>query len=80
MAAVLSSKLGNRLCNRLQAFKELSGLQRRFAKFQAHDAGFDPEELSEARRWHQTFEERLLPPGETSFSRSSGPGGQHVNK
>jgi hypothetical protein len=52
----------------------------RFARYQAFDADFDPEELSEAREWHTKFDMNSLPPGATSYSRSSGPGGQHVNK
>ncbi|KAL2176649.1 uncharacterized protein P884DRAFT_31763 [Thermothelomyces heterothallicus CBS 202.75] len=46
----------------------------------ALDATFDQEQLSEARKWHQSFQLSSLPEGNTSFSRSSGPGGQHVNK
>ncbi|ESA42008.1 hypothetical protein GE21DRAFT_10427 [Neurospora crassa] len=53
---------------------------RRLVRHQAFDAGFDPEELAEARRWHKSFHPSTLPQGDTSFSRSSGPGGQHVNK
>ncbi|KAK3400564.1 hypothetical protein B0T20DRAFT_404713 [Sordaria brevicollis] len=53
---------------------------RRLARYQAFDAGFDPDQLAEARKWHKSFQPSTLPQGETSFSRSSGPGGQHVNK
>ncbi|KAK4203500.1 hypothetical protein QBC40DRAFT_262347 [Triangularia verruculosa] len=52
----------------------------RFIRHQAFDASFDDEELSEARKWHQSFKIDNLPEGNTSFARSSGPGGQHVNK
>ncbi|CAP64632.1 uncharacterized protein PODANS_5_9070 [Podospora anserina S mat+] len=52
----------------------------RFIRHQAFDASFDEEQLSEARRWHQSFKIDSLPEGNTSFARSSGPGGQHVNK
>ncbi|KAK4192200.1 hypothetical protein QBC35DRAFT_243259 [Podospora australis] len=52
----------------------------RFARHQAYDAAFDEEELSEARKWRHSFRLESLPEGNTSFSRSSGPGGQHVNK
>ncbi|KAK1757291.1 meiotically up-regulated gene 82 protein [Echria macrotheca] len=52
----------------------------RFIRHQAFDAGFDQNELAEARKWHQSFRITNLPEGNTSFSRSSGPGGQHVNK
>ncbi|KAK8050827.1 peptidyl-trna hydrolase domain-containing protein [Apiospora phragmitis] len=41
---------------------------------------FDQDELEEARRWYASFNESSLPKGQTSYSRSSGPGGQHVNK
>jgi peptidyl-tRNA hydrolase ICT1 len=47
---------------------------------QAYEASFDPDELEDAREWHASFKNADLPRGETSYSRSSGPGGQHVNK
>lgn len=53
---------------------------KRFARYQAFDASFDPDDLAEARRWRQGFSEAALPKGTTTFARSSGPGGQHVNK
>jgi peptidyl-tRNA hydrolase ICT1 len=49
-------------------------------RHQAFDATFDQDQLAEARKWHQSFQVSSLPEGNTSFSRSSGPGGQHVNK
>ncbi|KAK4179352.1 hypothetical protein QBC36DRAFT_77329 [Triangularia setosa] len=52
----------------------------RFIRHQAFDASFDEEQLGEARKWHQSFRMDSLPEGNTSFARSSGPGGQHVNK
>ncbi|OHF04432.1 peptidyl-tRNA hydrolase domain-containing protein [Colletotrichum orchidophilum] len=52
----------------------------RWARFQAYEADFDPEELEKARSWHRSFNGSQLPKGQTSFARSSGPGGQHVNK
>lgn len=52
----------------------------RGARYQAFDADFDPKELDEARAWHKSFNHDSLPKGQTSFARSSGPGGQHVNK
>ncbi|KAF9873528.1 hypothetical protein CkaCkLH20_08987 [Colletotrichum karsti] len=52
----------------------------RWARFQAFEDSFDPEELKEARSWHKTFDGSQLPKGQTSYARSSGPGGQHVNK
>ncbi|OTA53221.1 hypothetical protein K449DRAFT_390522 [Hypoxylon sp. EC38] len=50
------------------------------AQHQAYEAAFDQNDLAEARRWHTSFNENSLPRGQTSYSRSSGPGGQHVNK
>ncbi|CAK7221519.1 hypothetical protein SEUCBS140593_004597 [Sporothrix eucalyptigena] len=56
---------------------------RRYAsndRYAAFDSGFDPEELKAARQWRQSFVQDALPKGTTTYSRSSGPGGQHVNK
>ncbi|KAK3321584.1 hypothetical protein B0H66DRAFT_175389 [Apodospora peruviana] len=55
-------------------------LSTRFARHQAFDAGLDQDQLAEARKWFQTLRPDLLPKGNTVYSRSSGPGGQHVNK
>lgn len=52
----------------------------RSVRNQAFDADFDQEDLAEARKWYSSFTEDVLPKGQTSYSRSSGPGGQHVNK
>ncbi|OTB17646.1 hypothetical protein K445DRAFT_315393 [Daldinia sp. EC12] len=52
----------------------------RTIQHQAYDAAFDPVELTEARKWYSSFTENSLPKGQTTYSRSSGPGGQHVNK
>lgn len=52
----------------------------RLARYQAYESSFDRDELSEARAWYETFDQSRLPKGATSYSRSSGPGGQHVNK
>lgn len=52
----------------------------RSVRHQAFDAKFDLDELTEARSWYASFNESSLPKGQTSYSRSSGPGGQHVNK
>ncbi|KAI0179690.1 peptidyl-tRNA hydrolase domain-containing protein [Hypoxylon sp. FL1284] len=52
----------------------------RAVRYQAYDSGFDQDELAEARKWHVSFDEKALPKGQTTYSRSSGPGGQHVNK
>ncbi|KAK0649432.1 hypothetical protein B0T16DRAFT_410071 [Cercophora newfieldiana] len=54
--------------------------QRLPIRHQAFEAGFDKEQLDEARKWHKSFKPESLPEGNTTFSRSSGPGGQHVNK
>lgn len=39
-------------------------------------------ELDSARRWLKTFDKSVIPQtvGDVSYSRSSGPGGQNVNK
>ncbi|KAI1431905.1 hypothetical protein GGR50DRAFT_34203 [Xylaria sp. CBS 124048] len=52
----------------------------RTIRYQAHDALLDQDSLEAARKWHASFNENALPDGQTSYSRSSGPGGQHVNK
>ncbi|KAI1407301.1 hypothetical protein F5Y13DRAFT_175251 [Hypoxylon sp. FL1857] len=52
----------------------------RSVQYQAYEAAFKEEDLTEARKWHASFNEDGLPKGQTSYSRSSGPGGQHVNK
>ncbi|KAI1259692.1 hypothetical protein F5Y18DRAFT_289777 [Xylariaceae sp. FL1019] len=55
-------------------------LQARTIRYQAHDVLLDPDDLEEARKWRASFREDSLPRGQTTYSRSSGPGGQHVNK
>lgn len=52
----------------------------RSVRHQAFDANLDQDQLAEARKWHQSFQLANIPAGNTIFSRSSGPGGQHVNK
>ncbi|KAL1875951.1 hypothetical protein VTK73DRAFT_9662 [Phialemonium thermophilum] len=52
----------------------------RLMQHQAYEASFDPDALAEARTWYQSFRLADIPKGSTTFSRSSGPGGQHVNK
>ncbi|CAM1504227.1 Fc.00g018180.m01.CDS01 [Cosmosporella sp. VM-42] len=52
----------------------------RFKRYEAFDAQFDQDALAEARSWYQTFDSSQLPKGNTTYARSSGPGGQHVNK
>lgn len=52
----------------------------RLIRYQAYDDAFDQDELAEARQWRQSFQPSSLPKGQTTFARSSGPGGQHVNK
>ncbi|CAK7208804.1 hypothetical protein SCUCBS95973_000233 [Sporothrix curviconia] len=49
-------------------------------RYAAFDSGFDPDDLKAARQWRQSFTQDALPKGNTTYSRSSGPGGQHVNK
>jgi peptidyl-tRNA hydrolase ICT1 len=52
----------------------------RYKRYEAFDAHLDQGELAEARAWYQSFEASQLPKGNTTYARSSGPGGQHVNK
>ncbi|KAI6083525.1 hypothetical protein F4821DRAFT_244776 [Hypoxylon rubiginosum] len=52
----------------------------RTIQYQAYDSDFDQDDLAEARKWRVSFNEKVLLRGQTSYSRSSGPGGQHVNK
>jgi hypothetical protein len=52
----------------------------RAIRHQAFEAAYNQEDLSEARTWRKTFDLGRLPKGNTTYSRSSGPGGQHVNK
>ncbi|KAI1636031.1 hypothetical protein F4809DRAFT_641894 [Biscogniauxia mediterranea] len=53
---------------------------RRTARYQAFDADLDQDDLAEARKWYASFTENSIPKGHTTYSRSSGPGGQYVNK
>ncbi|PHH86188.1 hypothetical protein CDD83_10599 [Cordyceps sp. RAO-2017] len=52
----------------------------RFKRYEAYDAQFDQEALADARSWYRNFDASQLPHGSTTYARSSGPGGQHVNK
>ncbi|WAO83987.1 RF-PROK-I domain-containing protein [Fusarium falciforme] len=53
----------------------------RFKRYQAFDADLDQDALAEARAWFRSESElSRLPKGNTTYARSSGPGGQHVNK
>ncbi|GAW13270.1 hypothetical protein ANO14919_026500 [Xylariales sp. No.14919] len=52
----------------------------RRVRYQAHDTFLDPDDIDEAQKWHASFNEDCLPKAHTTYSRSSGPGGQHVNK
>lgn len=65
-------------------FPPLSSVQlapwKRLARFSAFEASLDPADLSEARKWRDSVSDASLPKGTTVFARSSGPGGQHVNK
>lgn len=49
-------------------------------RYDAYGAELDAEQLEEARKWNANFDPSLLPKGITTYARSSGPGGQHVNK
>ncbi|KAG8409756.1 hypothetical protein J3458_018838 [Metarhizium acridum] len=55
-------------------------LLQRPKRYGAFDANLDQESLAEARTWFQSFDASQLPKGSTTYARSSGPGGQHVNK
>ncbi|KAI1169453.1 peptidyl-tRNA hydrolase domain-containing protein [Nemania sp. FL0916] len=55
-------------------------LQIRTVRHQPYEASFNQDELEEARKWYASFNIDSLPKGHTTYSRSSGPGGQHVNK
>lgn len=52
----------------------------RSKRYEAFDAHLDKDALVETRAWFSDFEASQLPKGSTTFARSSGPGGQHVNK
>lgn len=52
----------------------------RLKRYEAYDAQLDRDALVEARSWFQKFDASQLPRGNTTYARSSGPGGQHVNK
>lgn len=52
----------------------------RLKRYEAFDAQLDKDALEEAREWFKSFDESQLPKGSTTYARSSGPGGQHVNK
>ncbi|EHK23562.1 uncharacterized protein TRIVIDRAFT_92142 [Trichoderma virens Gv29-8] len=52
----------------------------RFKRYEAYDAQLDQDALAEARLWYNSFDASQLPKGSTTYARSSGPGGQHVNK
>ena len=52
----------------------------RSKRYEAFDAHLDKDALAEARAWFAKFEDSQLPKGNTTFARSSGAGGQHVNK
>ncbi|KAL6413869.1 hypothetical protein AUP68_03399 [Ilyonectria robusta] len=51
----------------------------RFKRYQAYEAELDKDALAEARAWYRSFSPAQLPKGNTTYARSSGPGGQHVN-
>lgn len=52
----------------------------RYKRYSAFDADLDQDALSAARKWRTSFDASQLPSGSTTYARSSGPGGQHVNK
>ncbi|OAQ99633.1 hypothetical protein LLEC1_06756 [Akanthomyces lecanii] len=52
----------------------------RCKRYSAYEADLDQDALTAARKWHASFDPSQLPSGSTTYARSSGPGGQHVNK
>ncbi|KAL5596744.1 hypothetical protein BROUX41_006565 [Berkeleyomyces rouxiae] len=67
-----------RIAGRLH--RPIGFLQIRFTRYKAFGDGFDAADLQEAREWAKKMTLEMLPKGNTVFARSSGPGGQHVNK
>lgn len=65
---------------RTSAFTFLPRAARRYKRYEAYDAHLDRDALAETRAWFDKFDASQLPKGNTTFARSSGPGGQHVNK
>lgn len=65
---------------RTSALAFLPRATRRFKRYEAYDAHLDKDALAEARSWFEKFDASQLPKGNTTFARSSGAGGQHVNK
>lgn len=66
----------------LLSFLSSTGIapRRAASRYAAFDSGLDPDDLQAARQWRQALVQETLPKGSTTYSRSSGPGGQHVNK
>ncbi|KAI0517057.1 peptidyl-tRNA hydrolase domain-containing protein [Xylaria bambusicola] len=58
----------------------LSLVHVRRIRYQPHDAWLDQDDINEAYKWHASFTKDSLPKPHNTYSRSSGPGGQHVNK
>ncbi|UNI17649.1 Aminoacyl-tRNA hydrolase [Purpureocillium takamizusanense] len=52
----------------------------RHKRYSAFDSHLDQDAVAEARSWYRSFDASQLPKGNTTYARSSGPGGQHVNK
>lgn len=57
-------------------------VRRSFLSHRQHNSDATEEEIAAARKWVDEFHPEAIPKniGEISFSRSSGPGGQNVNK
>ncbi|KAK7210444.1 hypothetical protein V2G26_017622 [Clonostachys chloroleuca] len=62
------------------AFVGLPRVLTRLKRYEAFDAQLDKDALAESRAWFGQFDASQLPKGSTTFARSSGAGGQHVNK
>ena len=62
--------------------EEVAGRGRSMLASRRTAAAASEEDLAAARKWLQKLDSETIPPsiGDVSFSRSSGPGGQNVNK
>lgn len=77
------SVVGLRLCALQMAGGHRLGLPlvaTRGKRYEAFDANLDKEALAETHAWFSKLDKSQLPKGDVKFARSSGAGGQHVNK
>lgn len=71
------------ITTRICAARTPQAVQQRWASARSGTSNVSDEELNEARTWLAALHAEVIPLktiGELSFSRSSGPGGQNVNK